>query len=289
MTASDSVFLENSLVWGKSIRFSLFLLSLLSSFLSPPPLICICLCVWRSRATSSVSPHLLPYLDTGSFLPWCMLLLSWSAGSRRCSHLCLPCLHRGMGITDSSPLQLTPKDSSSVPHAGTWFTHWTISADQLRKTLYYWCWFGKKKKNHSSFASDAYSVLWNLSIGSHLVLRKTLWCDDCTHFAYQEHRGRCITLSSYPVGSRPGLALRHLHLDSSWYECDTRLPILAIYGDEGLGCGQRVWSQTITTILSQQFFLSAFLWPYGGEWAVVGSHIHNIYVKRCIQGAEGMA
>lgn len=45
MTASDSVFLENSLVWGKSIRFSLFLLSLLSSFLSPPPsyaFVCVC-------------------------------------------------------------------------------------------------------------------------------------------------------------------------------------------------------------------------------------------------------
>lgn len=60
---------------------------------------------------------------------------------------------------------------------------------QFRKTLLIIdAGLGGRKKNYSSFVSNAFYMLWNLSVGSPLILRKTLWCEDCTHSAYQRHR-----------------------------------------------------------------------------------------------------
>lgn len=91
-------------------------------------------------------------------------------------------------------------------------------------------------------------------------------------------------MSSHPVSSRPGLALSHLPLDEC-NECDTRLLPPALCREGGLACGPTAGSQTITTIFPVCPSMTSW-W----EWAPrVGSHSHNIYDERHIQGSEGMA
>lgn len=91
-------------------------------------------------------------------------------------------------------------------------------------------------------------------------------------------------MSSYPVSSRPGLALSHVPLDEC-NECDTRLLTPALCREGGLGCGQTAGSQTITTIFPNCLPFCDLVVGMGSA----GSHRHNIYAKRHIQGSEGMA
>lgn len=86
-------------------------------------------------------------------------------------------------------------------------------------------------------------------------------------------RGRWRTMSSYPVSSRPGLALSLLPLDES-NECDTRLLTPALCREGGLGCGQ------LEARPSQQFFLTVCpsMTPWW-EWAVRGFTVTIFMLK----------